>query len=277
MSKDEKMTRILKERKQHKTDLTNNKNPSLTQEGLNDMQVNTHRNWCHQAGATYSTHYVVKQTIAKLKEFITTYYIDIIPTASNDQKFPATDMRAADRYCGFKRVNEVYQRALENNTLVTPHTEDSFWLCVSLTNGDCGVFAIALHLALKAQGIESDILIDDGDNHAALFVADRVYDAINFADTEIAVSSEGAPTTYSVKEGAHLESVYQAEDLTQACARWIPYDNIGWGICHYFQQCYTTNTVELKVPCEPTTPLDHVDLKKINQVANGLVTKYKAV
>lgn len=98
-----------------------------------------------------------------------------------------------------------------------------------------------------------------------------------YGAAEVMVSSDHMPVSCSVKEGKHLASAYQLEHLIPACARWIPFDNIGWGICYYFQQCYTQSPVELKVPCEPTTPLDQVELKNIGQLASSLVTKHKVM
>ena len=281
MSDKSKLTQYIAEnlaaRRQYKEAITSGKISQPTQAERDQIQRNTQANWYQNAGVTRSTHGRVLLTIASLKDFIRSYYIGLLPLSSADQNHPPLAMRSEDRYCGYQRVNAVYQKALTENTLVTPHTEDNFWLSMSLTNGDCGVFAIALHLALKVQGIDSDILIDTGNNHAAVKVHGRVYDAINYASINSTSEINGVLFGCSVEEGSHLEWAYTVEHLVPACARWIPFDNIGWGIINYFQQCYTKEPVELKVPCEATTPLDALDLKNIGQVASSLVTKYKAV
>lgn len=269
----------LTQRTQLKEDIDSTKAVVSTQEAFDAQQLKMHYDWYTKAGSTGDyTHNQVLATIANLKKFITDYYISLSPSASDEQKYPLTEMRKVDRYCGFKQVNAVYQKALEEGTLVTEHSEDSYWLCMSLTCGDCGVFAIALHLALKAQGIDSEIQIDAGDAHASVYVNHRCYDAVNSVTVDNYWPQKSGVNVYAVAEAAAIgDSIRLGESLSAALRRWIPYDNIGWGICYYFQQCYTHTPVEMKVPCEPTTPLDQVELKNIGQVASSLVAKYKAV
>lgn len=170
-------------------------------------------------------HVLVLSTIDQLKQQIVDFYV--VYNQAPSGKHPAPERRNPRCYARYLDVNDLWHKARTLGTLVSDQSEDQFWLSMSLTNGDCGVFAIALHQALKAQGIESTLLGTQEQDHAALLVDGIVYDALNWSRV---VDSNAVGC--SLGQGTHFSDEYLFTSFEDCCKSWIPYDNLGTTICN---------------------------------------------
>lgn len=170
-------------------------------------------------------HVLVLSTIEQLIQQFVDFYVVYNQVPSG--KHPTPERRNPRCYARYLDVNDLWHKARTLGSLVSDQSEDHFWLSMSLTNGDCGVFAIALHQALKAQGIESTLLVNSEQDHAALLVDGIVYDALCWSRV-VASNDVGC----SLGQGTHFSDEYLFTSFEDCCKCWIPYDNLGTAICN---------------------------------------------